>query len=110
MLLGLLASLLAENPPAPAPDGGSPFGMLIIPMLLLLFVFIVWLPQRRQEKQRVAQLSTLKKNDKIINSGGIIGIVDVVKDNQDEIILRGGVRITKSSVQRIVPPDDTSKS
>lgn len=110
MLLGFVSFLLAE-PPANA-SGSAPWGimMLWLPMLAILYVFMIYLPNRRQEKQRIAQVSALKKNDKIINSGGIIGIIDVVKDNEDEIILRGGLRITKSSIVRVVSGDESPKS
>ena len=57
---------------------------------------------KRQEKQRQAMVSTLKKNDKVINSGGIIGIVESVKENENEVVLRGGLRITKASIVQVV--------
>jgi preprotein translocase subunit YajC len=110
MLLGFLSVLLAEDPPAQKTSGDllTTFA-LWAPIILLFYVLIIWMP-RRQEKKRLAQMATLKKNDKIINSGGIIGIIDVVKENEDEIVLRGGLRITKSSVQRVIPADAQAKA
>jgi preprotein translocase subunit YajC len=111
MLFGL--SLMAEAaPPGPATPS-SPFGdfTLFVPFLLILvvFYFLIMMPARRQEKQRQALVAALKKNDKIQNSGGIIGIVESIKDKEDELVLRGGIRITRSSVVRVVPPDDAGK-
>ena len=57
---------------------------------------------KRQEKQRQALVSTLKKNDKIINSGGIIGIVESVKEKENEVVLKGGLRVTKASIVQVV--------
>jgi preprotein translocase subunit YajC len=97
--------LLAEG--APEASGGAPTWMNFAPWILILvaFYFIMIMPMRRQEKQRKAQLATLKKNDKIINRGGIIGIVDSIKEKDDEVVLRGGMRITLSSIERVVPED-----
>jgi preprotein translocase subunit YajC len=99
--------LLADQAAAPEASGGQPPWLSFAPWILILvaFYFIMIMPMRRQEKQRKAQIATLKKNDKIINRGGIIGIVDSIKEKEDEVVLRGGVRITLSSIERVVPED-----
>ncbi len=73
--------------------------------IAVLFYFLMIAPMRRQEKQRQALVSTLKKNDKIINSGGIIGIVESVKEKENEVVLRGGLRVTKASIVQVVSED-----
>ena len=70
-----------------------------------LFYFLMIAPMKRQEKQRQALVSTLKKNDKIINSGGIIGIVESVKEKENEVVLKGGLRVTKASIVQVVTED-----
>jgi len=67
-----------------------------------LFYFLMIAPMKRQEKQRQALVSTLKRNDKIINSGGIIGIVESVKEKENEVVLKGGLRVTKASIVQVV--------
>jgi preprotein translocase subunit YajC len=101
--------VLAADPPT-TPEG-PPGWVNLVPFLFLgvMLVFMMILPQRRQEKQRQEMISKLKHNDRIVNSGGIIGIVDRVKENEDEIILKGGLRITRSSVAKILAPDDSGK-
>ena len=81
------------------------------PFLIMgvLAFFLLVLPWRRQEKQRQALVSALKKNDKIINSGGIIGIVESVKDKENEVVLKGGLRVTKTSIVQIVADDSTKE-
>lgn len=100
--------LIADAAPTSSPLGGFE---MFVPFLLILvvFYFLIMMPARRQEKQRQALVAALKKNDKVVNSGGVIGIVDSIKEKEDEIVLRGGVRITRSSVVRVVPPEDSSK-
>ncbi len=105
MLIGLL---LAVEETAKQSDAPGWFGLLPFAAIAVLFYFLMIAPMRRQEKQRQALVSTLKKNDKIINSGGIIGIVDSVKEKENEVVLKGGLRVTKASIVQIVS-EDTSK-
>ena len=76
-------------------------------IFIVIFGYILLLrPAQTQEKKRRALVAALKKNDKIVNSGGIIGIVDSVKD--DEVVLRGGLRLTKSSIVQVLK-EETAK-
>ena len=48
-------------------------GLLILLPIPFLFYFMIWLPQQQQEKKRRAMIDALKKNDKVVTSGGIFG-------------------------------------
>jgi preprotein translocase subunit YajC len=88
-------------------DSIGPF----VPLLAILFIgyFLLWRPARRQEAERRAMVSALKENDKIVNSGGIIGVVASIKEKEDEVVLKGGIRITKSSIVRVVREDSAKE-
>ena len=96
-----LLMLAADPPPA---EGGAPWFMSFVPLLVLVAVGYMLLlrPARAQEQQRKALVAGLKKNDRIVNSGGIIGTVESIKEKEDEVVLRGGLRITKSSIVRVL--------
>jgi preprotein translocase subunit YajC len=98
-------ALLAADPPQP--EGGPPSWTYLayIPVFLVLGYLLLMRPARAQEQQRKSMMANLKKNDRIVNSGGIIGIVESIKEKEDEVVLRGGLRITKSSIVRIVSED-----
>jgi preprotein translocase subunit YajC len=96
LALALLGEAQAENQNPPAFLSMA----WILPVLLLLY-FMVLGPQRREDKRRKELLAKLKKGDRIVNSGGIIGIVDSVKDKDEEVVLKGGLRITCVSIVRI---------
>lgn len=109
-----LHALILADQPAPGDTPAQPqappwFGFTPILLIMVAFVFLMILPRRRQEKQQRAMLSALKRNDKVLNSGGIIGVVESVKETEDEVVLRGGLRVTKSSIVRILNPDDVGK-
>jgi preprotein translocase subunit YajC len=93
-------------------DGGGagflPFWML---MLVPLFYFLIWRPQRQQDQKRRAMIDALKKNDKVVTNGGIYGTVTSVDPASDRVVLRiddeKGVKvaITRSSVSRVIEPE-----
>jgi preprotein translocase subunit YajC len=74
-------------------------------------VFLIVLPARRKERQqRELLFNTLKKNDEVLTSGGIIGTVANIKD--DEVTLKVDessnvrIRILRNSIIRILTPKD----
>jgi preprotein translocase subunit YajC len=104
MLLANLLVLAEQTTTEP----GAPAWVTFLPVIALFFLGYILLmrPAQRQERERRELVSKIKKNDKVINSGGIIGYVDSVKD--EEVILKGGLHITKASIVSIVPPSEPS--
>ena len=86
---------------------GSPIFLFVA--MGLLFYFLLLRPARRQEKDRVAMIDAVKKNDEIVTSGGIIGTVINIKKEKDEIIIESSntrLRVLKSSVARVLSKSD----
>jgi preprotein translocase subunit YajC len=92
-------------------DGGnSSFLSMFIYLLPIpfLFYFLIIRPQQQQEKTRRAMIDALKKNDKVLTSGGIYGTVVSVDATNDRVVLRvddeRGLRLTftKASVARVL--------
>ncbi|OQX73837.1 MAG: preprotein translocase subunit YajC [Campylobacteraceae bacterium 4484_4] len=57
----------------------------LLPLIVLfgIFYFLIIRPQQKQAKQHKEMLESLKKGDRIITSGGLIG--EVVKPEEDFI-------------------------
>jgi len=76
----------------------------LLPLIILFVIFylLVILPQQRQAKKHKEMVESLKKGDKIVTVGGIIG--EVVKNEPDFLIVRISkdveVKIDKSAVAR----------
>ncbi len=100
--------LIAENG---APPQGSPFlsPFTLILIMLAFFFFMVIMPNRQREKQRRAMVGALKRNDRIINSGGIIGVVESIKKEENEVTLKGGLHLTLSSIVQVIPQEEPNK-
>jgi preprotein translocase subunit YajC len=81
--------------------------MFLMIGLMVLFFFVVILPaQRKQRKEAEAIMSGLKKNDEVVTSSGIIGIVANIKEGGEEVTLKiddnARLRVLKSSIVRII--------
>jgi preprotein translocase subunit YajC len=56
-----------------------------LPLILIFGVFYILLirPQQKKVKQHREMLNNLRRGDKIITSGGIIGTINKVSDNRE---------------------------
>lgn len=77
------------------PTGQSSFGNMFIPIILIyiIFYFVLIRPQRKEQKEKKAMLSSLKKNDEIITSGGIHGTIVNVKEKTYMVRIDDNARI-----------------
>ena len=59
-----------------------------LPLILIFGVFYILLirPQQKKVKLHREMLNNIKRGDKIITSGGIIGQVNKVNDNRELIV------------------------
>ncbi|MDR1976434.1 MAG: preprotein translocase subunit YajC [Campylobacteraceae bacterium] len=60
-------------------------------VLIAIFYFLIIMPQQRQAKAHKQMLSELKKGDKVITSGGLVGEVTNVDENFIKIKLSDDV-------------------
>ena len=111
MLLGLMQSgiLLAQG------DGGGSLLVSLMPLMVIFYLFYLLFirPQKKEQDQRKSMLAEMKKNDKIVTVGGIIGVVTNVDRDKGEVTIKtdesgGKLRMTLGSINRVVV-DDPSK-
>jgi preprotein translocase subunit YajC len=60
--------------------------ILWLVVLAVLFYWFLIRPQQKQQKQRVEMLNSLKKGDKVLNHGGIVGTI--IEVQEDRFIVR----------------------
>ena len=78
--------------PAFAQGAGGPGGfdlMALAPLVLIfvVFYFLLIRPQQKRAKEHKEMLLKIRRNDKIVNNGGLIGKVAKVNDDRDELEL-----------------------
>ncbi|MDC0628484.1 preprotein translocase subunit YajC [Pelagibacteraceae bacterium] len=67
-----------------------------IPLILIFVIFYFFLirPQQKRVKDHKAMVDTLKRGDEVITSGGIIGTVDrVLEDDRIEVLISENVKV-----------------
>ena len=78
-----------------------------IPLILIFVIFYFFLirPQQKRVKEHKDMVASLKRGDEVITSGGIIGKVDrVLEDDRIEVILTDNVKvqIIKSTITSLL--------
>jgi preprotein translocase subunit YajC len=91
-------------------QGGAPSLVTYIPFIIMgLMLVMFFRATSKQRKEQQNALSALKKNDKVVTSGGILGVVVAIKENEDEVTLKVDdssntrIRVLKSSIVRVTP-------
>ena len=73
----------------------SPLGQ-ILPFVLIFVImyFLILRPQQRRVKQHQELVKNLRRGDTVISSGGLVGkVTKVVDDDQIEVEIADGVRV-----------------
>jgi preprotein translocase subunit YajC len=89
--------------------GGGAFGGLeqILPLILIfvVFYFLLIRPQQKKAREHREMLSGVKRGDRVITGGGIIGLVTkVIGDNEIQVEIAEGVRVrvAKTTISSIL--------
>ena len=85
-----------------------------IPLILIFVIFYFFLirPQQKRVKDHKAMVESLKRGDEVITSGGIIGIVDrVMEDDRIEVVIGEGtkVQIIRSTITSLLKKEEIKK-
>ena len=92
---------------------GSNFAQFI-PLILIFVIFYFFLirPQQKRVKDHKAMVESLKRGDEVITSGGIIGVVDrVMEDDRIEVVIGEGtkVQIIRSTITSLLKKEEVKK-
>ncbi len=101
-IVGWGGSLWAQ---AGNPQGPGLIGLLLpFVFIFVVFYFLIILPQSRQEKKRKQMLAALKKGDRVVTAGGLIG--QVVRVDNETVSLRVAqevvVKVEKDSIRAVL--------
>ena len=86
-----------------------------IPLILIFVIFYFFLirPQQKKVKEHKLMVDSLKRGDKVITSGGIVGIIERVIDNEKvEVAITENVKvevIRTTGIQGLVTTNETKK-
>jgi preprotein translocase subunit YajC len=93
---------------AGAAPGGADMLASFLPLVLIfvVFWFLMIRPQQKRMKAHRALVAALKKNDKVVTNGGILGTVTKAVDGENdvevEISANVRVRVLRSAVSEVL--------
>jgi preprotein translocase, YajC subunit len=85
-----------------------------IPLILIFVIFYFFLirPQQKRVKDHKAMVASLKRGDEVITSGGIIGTIDkVMEDDRIEVVIGDNtkVQIIRSTITSLLKKEEIKK-
>ena len=85
-----------------------------IPLILIFVIFYFFLirPQQKRVKDHKTMVESLKRGDEIITSGGIIGTIDrVMEDDRIEVVIGENVKvqIIRSTITSLLKKEEVKK-
>lgn len=107
----LISTAMAASEAVNTPATGDTvmMNMLLIAVMVGLFYVLLIMPQQKRFKEHRTMLDSLKKGDRVITAGGLIGKVDKINTDEGEVVvdLGNGVKVTalRSTIQTKM--DDT---
>ncbi|MGC2854087.1 preprotein translocase subunit YajC [Novispirillum sp. DQ9] len=81
---------------AQAAGGGADGGIMAFLPLILIFVvfyFLLIRPQQKRAKQHKEMLANLRRGDRVVTAGGIIGMVTKAADDELTVEIAENVRV-----------------
>ena len=108
----LFAELLSSPLLAQGEGGGGTAALLanMFPfiMIAVLFYILMIRPERRKKAELLDMLQNLKKNDRVVTIGGIIGSVVTTSKDSDEVTIKVDensntkLRMQRSAIARVL--------
>ena len=101
---------------ADAVGGTAPVNPLVqfMPIILMfvIFYFLLIRPQQKKAREHQQLLNALKKDDKILTTGGIYGTVMQVKGDIIEVKIAENVKVqvAKSAIGSVIQPGQNSNA
>ena len=86
-----------------------------IPLILIFVIFYFFLirPQQKKVKEHKLMVENLKRGDKVITSGGIVGSIErVIDGDKVEVLISNDVKveiIKSTGIQALVSNTETKK-
>jgi preprotein translocase subunit YajC len=85
-----------------------------IPLILIFVIFYFFLirPQQKRVKDHKSMVENLKRGDEIITSGGILGTVDkIMEDDRVEVLIGDNVKvqIIRSTITSLLKKEEIKK-
>ena len=91
-----------------SPETLGTLGPIVV--MVAIFYFLLYRPQKKQQSRRRAMLDSLKKGDQVITIGGIYGTIEELGDKSLKLKIANGVviEVVRSSVNANVTQQEAA--
>ncbi len=94
-------------------QGGFDF-IALLPLILIfvVFYFLLIRPQQKRMKQHRQMVEALRRGDRVVTAGGLIGTVTkVMNDNELQVEIAEGVRVraVRSTIQEVLSKNEPAE-
>lgn len=82
-----------------------------IVVMIAIFYFLLYRPQKNQQKQRMSMLDSLKKGDKVVTIGGIYGTIEALSDKSLKLKIadRVVIEVARASINAVLTEETEAK-
>lgn len=108
--------MLVSTAYAQAAGGGSAGGFELMSFLPLILIFVVFYfllirPQQRKLKEHKSMLDALRRGDRVVTGGGLIGTVAKVADDEVTVEIAEGVRVraVRGTISNVLAKTEPTK-
>jgi len=86
---------------------GALIQFLPIVLIFVVFYFLLIRPQQRKAKDHKTMLDALRRGDRVVTGGGIIGTVARVENPEEVTVdIADGVRVLRSTISSVLAKPD----
>ena len=104
-----ITQVYADAPTVSHGGGFDIMSLLPLALIFVVFYFLILHPQQKKMKQHQQMLSGLRRGDKVVTSGGIIGTISKLTSDREvqvEIAEEVRVRIMRSTITEVLSKTD----
>ncbi len=92
--------------------GFDPFSLLPLVLIFVVFWFLLIRPQQKKVKQHREMVAAVRRGDRVLTAGGIIGTVTkVLNDTEMQVEIAEGVRVKvlRSTISEVLAKTEPAK-
>ncbi len=104
----LISTAYAQEAAGPLASLGSLQSLLPIVLVFGVFYFLLIRPQQQRAKALKAEIASVKRGDRVVTGGGIVGVVQLVREgtNEVEVEIAPNVRVqvVRETINSVIKP------